>query len=82
MLLMGIDLGTSSIKISIVDAQLQQFLAAATFPEAEADIFKNPEWLQTAKPLSYTAFVQGPKANIKAGTEVLVGNNAGIKIVD
>jgi xylulokinase len=38
MLLMGIDLGTSSIKISILNAQSQQCIATASYPETEADI--------------------------------------------
>ncbi len=38
MLLLGIDVGTSSIKISVVDAQSQQCLASAVYPEAEAEI--------------------------------------------
>lgn len=38
MLLMGIDLGTSSIKVSVVDAQSQRCLATASYPETESDI--------------------------------------------
>ncbi len=38
MLLLGIDLGTSSIKVSVVDAQTQQCIATATYPETEAEI--------------------------------------------
>jgi xylulokinase len=38
MLLLGIDIGTSSIKISVVDAQTQQCVATAQFPEAESEI--------------------------------------------
>jgi xylulokinase len=38
MLLLGIDLGTSSIKVSVVDAETQKCLAGAHFPESEADI--------------------------------------------
>lgn len=38
MLLLGIDVGTSSIKVSIVDASTQQCIAAAQFPETEAPI--------------------------------------------
>ncbi|HKZ64900.1 MAG TPA: FGGY family carbohydrate kinase [Chitinophagaceae bacterium] len=47
MLLMGIDLGTSSIKISILDAQSQQCIASATYPETEADIISlHPGWAE------------------------------------
>jgi xylulokinase len=38
MLLLGIDLGTSSIKVSIVDATNANVLVSATFPEAEVPI--------------------------------------------
>lgn len=38
MLLLGIDLGTSSIKVSVVDAATQNCLASAHYPETEADI--------------------------------------------
>lgn len=33
MLLLGIDVGTSSIKVSVVDAQSQQAIASAQYPE-------------------------------------------------
>ncbi len=38
MLLLGIDLGTSSIKASVVDSQSRQTIASAVFPETEAEI--------------------------------------------
>jgi xylulokinase len=38
MLLLGIDLGTSSIKASVIDAQTQKWIASAQFPEKEAPI--------------------------------------------
>ena len=38
MLLLGIDLGTSSIKASVVDAATHQCIASAKFPETEVDI--------------------------------------------
>ena len=38
MLLLGIDLGTSSIKVSIVDAETQQCIASAQYPEEETTI--------------------------------------------
>jgi xylulokinase len=47
MLLMGIDLGTSSIKISILNAQSQQCIATASYPETEADIISlHPGWAE------------------------------------
>ncbi|WP_316822008.1 xylulokinase [Pedobacter gandavensis] len=38
MLLLGIDIGTSSIKLAIVDAQTQQTIVSAQYPEEEATI--------------------------------------------
>ena len=38
MLLLGIDLGTSSIKVSVVDSQRHACVASAQFPDAEVDI--------------------------------------------
>lgn len=58
MLLLGIDIGTSSIKVSVVDAQTQACLASAQHPEEESDILapkagwaeQSPEmWWEHAK---------------------------------
>jgi len=38
MLLLGIDLGTSSIKVSVVDVETQQSIASAQYPEEETTI--------------------------------------------
>ena len=38
MLLLGIDLGTSSIKVSVVDAGTQKCIASTQFPETEVEI--------------------------------------------
>jgi xylulokinase len=38
MLLLGIDIGTSSIKAAVVDAQTQQCIASAQYPETESAI--------------------------------------------
>ena len=38
MLLLGIDLGTSSIKVSVVDAETQQSIASAQYPDEETAI--------------------------------------------
>ncbi|MFZ1311440.1 MAG: FGGY family carbohydrate kinase [Chitinophagaceae bacterium] len=37
-LLLGIDIGTSSVKASVVDASTRQCIAAAQYPETESDI--------------------------------------------
>lgn len=47
MLLLGIDLGTSSVKVSVADAATQQCIASARFPESEADIISpQPGWAE------------------------------------
>jgi xylulokinase len=38
MLLLGIDIGTSSVKVSVVDADTQQSIISAHYPETEAEI--------------------------------------------
>lgn len=37
-MLLGIDIGTSSVKVSVVDEQTQQCIASASYPETEAKI--------------------------------------------
>ncbi|TDS17488.1 xylulokinase [Sphingobacterium paludis] len=47
MLLLGIDLGTSSIKVSIVDVQTTKRIISAQYPEAEAAILSaQPGWAE------------------------------------
>jgi xylulokinase len=47
MLALGIDLGTSSIKASIVDASTQQCIASAQYPETEREIISSqPGWAE------------------------------------
>jgi xylulokinase len=47
MLLLGIDVGTSSIKVSIVDAGTQQCLVSAQYPETESGITSlEPGWAE------------------------------------
>lgn len=49
MLLLGIDIGTSSIKVSVVDAQTQQCIGSAHYPEAESGIIAlHPGWAEQA----------------------------------
>lgn len=38
MLLLGIDVGTSSIKVSVVDGNSQDCIASAHYPETESEI--------------------------------------------
>lgn len=52
MLLLGIDLGTSSVKVSVVDAATQSTLASAHFPETEAEIISvHPGWAEQSPDL-------------------------------
>jgi len=47
MLLLGIDVGTSSIKVSVVDAQQQKCLASAQYPDTESAILSlQPGWAE------------------------------------
>lgn len=47
MLLLGLDIGTSSIKASVVNAQTQQVIASASFPEIESEIIAiKPGWAE------------------------------------
>lgn len=52
MLLAGIDLGTSSIKVSVVDAATGNCIASAQYPETEADIIApQPGWAEQSPDL-------------------------------
>ncbi|MFT3843739.1 MAG: FGGY family carbohydrate kinase [Lacibacter sp.] len=47
MLLLGIDVGTSSIKASVVDAQTQQSIVSVSYPETESEIIsKQSGWAE------------------------------------
>ena len=47
MLLLGIDIGTSSIKASVIDATSQQTIVAAQYPETESEIISiHPGWAE------------------------------------
>ncbi|MBC8034253.1 MAG: carbohydrate kinase, partial [Chitinophagaceae bacterium] len=47
MLLLGIDIGTSSIKVSVTDAETQAVIASATYPETESGItVLRPGWAE------------------------------------
>lgn len=47
MLLLGIDLGTSSVKATVVDANTQKAIASASYPETEAEIIAlKPGWAE------------------------------------
>ena len=47
MLLLGIDLGTSSVKVSVVDAATRQCLASVSYPDTEREIVaRQPGWAE------------------------------------
>jgi len=58
MLLLGIDVGTSSIKVSVVDAQTQQAIASAQFPETEAEIISHKSGWAEQSPQSWWQYAQ------------------------
>jgi xylulokinase len=52
MALLGIDIGTSSIKVSVVDPETKAILASASYPETEADIIApHPGWAEQSPDL-------------------------------
>lgn len=52
MLLLGIDLGTSSVKVSVLDAASQSCIASVQYPETEADIISTqPGWAEQSPDL-------------------------------
>ncbi|MGI4022884.1 MAG: xylulokinase [Janthinobacterium lividum] len=52
MLLLGIDIGTSSVKVSVLDAVSQTTLTSAQFPEQEAEIISlQPGWAEQSPEL-------------------------------
>ncbi len=47
MLLLGIDIGTSSVKVSVVDGATQQTIASAQYPDTEREIISlQPGWAE------------------------------------
>jgi len=58
MLLLGIDIGTSSVKVSVVDAAAQKVVASAQYPDEEAPIIAlQPGWAEQS-PDGWWAFTQ------------------------
>ncbi|MBK8788400.1 MAG: carbohydrate kinase [Chitinophagaceae bacterium] len=52
MLLLGIDLGTSSVKVTVLNAATQQRMASVQYPETEADIISpHPGWAEQSPDL-------------------------------
>lgn len=60
MLLLGIDLGTSSVKVSVVDASTHKCIASAQFPETEVDIISlQAGWAEQSPDLWWEHVKQG-----------------------
>lgn len=66
MLLLGIDIGTSSIKVSVVDAQTQICIAAASYPETESPVIAQQNGWAEQSPAMWWQHVQ--QAILKAHT--------------
>jgi xylulokinase len=66
MYLLGIDIGTSSVKVSVVDAQTQQCVASAFYPETEAEIISIKTGWAEQNPDTWWAYLQQAlmKANV------------------
>lgn len=59
MLLLGIDIGTSSIKVSVVDVATGSCLASASYPETETEIIApRPGWAEQSPELWWDHTVQ------------------------
>lgn len=58
MLLLGLDIGTSSIKASVIDAQTQQLVASANYPETEAEIITVQKGWAEQDPESWWQYAQ------------------------
>ncbi len=68
MLLLGIDVGTSSIKVSLVDAQTQQCIASAQYPEYETPINSpKPGWAEQSPEMWWENVQQAILKMHKAG---------------
>jgi xylulokinase len=67
MLVLGIDVGTSSIKVSVVDAATQQAIASAQYPETESGITSHrPGWAEQS-PDMWWQHVQEAIRKVNAG---------------
>jgi len=58
MLLLGIDVGTSSIKVSVVDAQTQQCITCAQYPGTEAEIISRQSGWAEQSPETWWEYTQ------------------------
>ncbi len=74
MLLLGLDVGTSSIKVSLVDSQSQQCVASAQFPDTESEIkVVQPGWAEQSPEMWWEHVQQAIKR---------AGSQSGINLSD
>jgi len=66
MLLLGIDVGTSSIKVSVVDGQTQKCVASAYYPETEAEIISHKSGWAEQSPETWWEYTQQAILNANA----------------
>src|SRR4051812_45678239 len=66
MLLLGIDVGTSSIKVSVVDTQTQKCVGAAHYPETEAEIISHKSGWAEQSPETWWQYAQEAILNANA----------------
>jgi xylulokinase len=59
MLLLGIDIGTSSVKVSIIDAASQKIISSAQYPDTESPIISvKPGWAEQSPDMWWDNFQQ------------------------
>ena len=58
MYLLGIDIGTSSVKVSVVDAQTQKCVANAFYPDTEAPIISSQTGWAEQNPDAWWEYLQ------------------------
>ncbi|MDQ6813417.1 MAG: FGGY family carbohydrate kinase [Bacteroidota bacterium] len=80
MLLLGIDIGTSSIKISLVDSQTQLAVASAHFPDVETEIKSvQPGWAEQSAEMWWEHVQQAIK-RLAGNSQVNLANVGAIGI--
>jgi xylulokinase len=78
MYLLGYDIGSSSVKASLVDAQSGKCVSSASFPKTEAEIIAVKQGWAEQKPDSWWGFLKQATAAILAETKV---DSADIKAI-
>lgn len=69
MLLLGIDVGTSSVKVAVVDGQTQRALASSAYPATEAPITRpQAGWAEQAPDDWWDRFVQAYRQLLQTGS--------------